>query len=126
MSRRHAINAALFALAATSFVCGSLLAQNSASPVSTRKPAAAKTDDSQLPTLKQILDRNAEVMGGAAAWSRLTSQQMIGVYQNQDGSRYFNVEILAKSPNKSLYKFTSRHDNHTRDVCDHKSAGGKS
>lgn len=124
MSQRYVINAALFGLAATAFVCGSLLAQNSPSPVSSHKPASppSKTDDSQLPALKQILDRNAEVMGGSAAWSRLTSQQMTGVYQNEDGSRYLRVEILAKSPNKSLYKFTSSDDTVFRDVCDGKSA----
>jgi len=61
-------------------------------------------------------------MGGRAAWSRLTSQRMTGIYQTEDGSRYFTIEILAKSPNKTLYKLTSPDDAVIRDVCDGHSA----
>ena len=60
----------------------------------------------------------------AAEWHgrRLISQRMTGVYQTEDGSRYFTVEILAKSPSKSLYKLTSPEDVVIRDVCDGRSA----
>jgi outer membrane lipoprotein-sorting protein len=124
MRKSHSLAMILLSVAGSSLFCASLRAQTSSllpkgpggtvmTPKSTTKP---------LPSLQDILTKNEEVMGGRAAWARLISQRMTGVYQTEDGSRYFTVEILAKSPSKSLYKLTSPDDVVIRDVCDGNSA----
>lgn len=137
MRTPHRVAMLLLSIAGASLFCADLHAQNltagssaiSAAPSNDspvpRVPAgsvARKDSPEPLPALREILDRNEEVMGGRAAWSRLVSQRMTGVYQTEDGSRYFAVEILAKSPNKSLYKLTSSNDVVIRDVCDGQTA----
>jgi outer membrane lipoprotein-sorting protein len=124
MRKLQSVAIVVLSLASTPVFCqaprsqGATASGNSAATSS----AAPKPSEEDLPSLKGILARNEEVMGGPAAWNRLTSQQMIGVYQTADGSRYFTVEIFAKSPNKSLYKLTSPDDVVIRDVCDGHSA----
>jgi outer membrane lipoprotein-sorting protein len=126
MLRPNPFALVLLSVASTALFCGNLRAQDSSVPAdsSASPSASAKATDAALPALKEILEKNEEVMGGRAAWSRLTSQQMTGVYQTEDGSRFFTIEILAKSPNKSLYKLTSPSPNELvfRDVCDGHSA----
>ena len=115
---------ALLALAILPSLGNSVRAQEHATPATISPSASTSTKSvgEALPELKDILEKNEQVMGGRSAWSRLTSQRMTGVYQTEDGSRYFSMEILAKSPNKTLYKLTSPNDLVIRDVCDGQSA----
>jgi outer membrane lipoprotein-sorting protein len=124
MRKSHSLAMILLSVAGFSLFCASLRAQSSSLlPKVPRDPVMTpKSTTEPLPPLQDILSKNEEVMGGRAAWGRLISQRMTGVYQTEDGSRYFTVEILAKSPNKSLYKLTSPDDVVIRDVCDGSSA----
>ncbi len=75
-----------------------------------------------LPTTKALLARNDEVMGGAAAIAKASSRRMKGLYQTEDGSSFFSIEIFQKAPNKSLFKITLPNGVVVRDVCDGQSA----
>jgi zinc protease len=88
------------------------------------KPALASlaSDEKPLPTTKELLAKNDSVMGGHEAWAKVTSRMMKGVYQTEDASAFFGIEILQKAPNKSLYKLTFPNNIVLRDVCDGHSA----
>jgi zinc protease len=74
--------------------------------------------DAALPTTKALLARNDEVMGGAEALSKAATRRMKGLYQTEDGSTFFSIEIFQKTPNKSLFKITLPNGVVVRDVCD--------
>lgn len=80
--------------------------------------SVAKAVDAALPSAKDLLERNDAVMGSKDAWLHTKTRLMKGVYQTEDGSAFFGIEILQKSPNKSLYKLTFPRDIVMRDVCD--------
>jgi zinc protease len=94
-------------------------------PVTTTAKVAAppgSAPDAVLPTTKALLARNDEVMGGAEAISKASSRRMKGLYQTEDGSSFFSIEIFQKAPNKSLFKITLPNGVVVRDVCDGQSA----
>ncbi len=47
---------------------------------------------------------------------------MKGLYQTEDGSSFFSIEIFQKAPNKSLFKITLPNGVVVRDVCDGQAA----
>jgi zinc protease len=85
-------------------------------------PAEAKAVEAGLPTVKELLKRNDEVMGGAELLNKTTTRRMKGLYQTEDGSSFFSIEIFQKTPNKSLYKITLPNGVVVRDVCDGQTA----
>jgi len=94
-------------------------------PVATTEKVAAAAESAPvaaLPTTKALLARNDEVMGGAAAIAKASSRRMKGLYQTEDGSSFFSIEIFQKAPNKSLFKITLPNGVAVRDVCDGQSA----
>src|SRR5712671_4447878 len=46
--------------------------------------------DVSLPTAKDLIAKNNEVMGGAEAWSRTATRTMKGLYQTEDSSTFFS------------------------------------
>ncbi len=84
--------------------------------------ASAPVDATALPSVKAILAKNDEVMGGAAAWSKATTRKMKGLYQTEDGSAFFSIEYLQKTPDKSLHKISLPNGITLREVCDGHSA----
>jgi hypothetical protein len=84
--------------------------------------AAAKTPELTVPTVKALLARNDEAMGGAAVLRQTRTRRMKGLYQTEDGSSFFSIEIFQKTPNKSLYKITLPNGVVVRDVCDGEAA----
>ena len=97
-------------------------ANASAAGASTSAPGGAKAVDAGLPTVKELLKRNDEVMGGAEVLNKSTTRRMKGLYQTEDGSSFFSIEIFQKTPNKSLYKITLPNGMVVRDVCDGQTA----
>src|SRR5271154_488482 len=94
-------------------------------PVTTSEKVAAPGEGAAvaaLPTTKALLARNDEGMGGAAAIAKASSRRMKGLYQTEDGSSFFSIEIFQKAPNKSLFKITLPNGVVVRDVCDGQSA----
>ena len=94
-------------------------------PVTTSEKVAAPGEGAAvaaLPTTKALLARNDEVMGGATAIAKASSRRMKGLYQTEDGSSFFSIEIFQKAPNKSLFKITLPNGVVVRDVCDGQSA----
>jgi hypothetical protein len=94
-------------------------------PVTTTEKVAAAGESAPvagLPTTKALLARNDEVMGGAAAIAKASSRRMKGLYQTEDGSSFFSIEIFQKAPNKSLFKITLPNGVVVRDVCDGQAA----
>lgn len=84
--------------------------------------AAAKTPELTVPTVKALLARNDEAMGGEAVLRQTNTRRMKGLYQVEDGSSFFSIEIFQKTPNKSLYKITLPNGVVVRDVCDGEAA----
>jgi len=84
--------------------------------------AAAKTPELTLPTVKALLARNDEAMGGEAVLRQTNTRRMKGLYQTEDGSSFFSIEIFQKTPNKSLYKITLPNGVVVRDVCNGEAA----
>jgi hypothetical protein len=84
--------------------------------------AAAKTPELTVPTVKALLARNDAAMGGAAVLRQTSTRRMKGLYQTEDGSSFFSIEIFQKTPNKSLYKITLPNGVVVRDVCDGEAA----
>ena len=82
--------------------------------------AAANT--APLPSVTEILQRNEKATGEASAWNKMSTRSMKGIYQTQDASSFFGIEILQKSPNKSAFLYKFPNDITVRDVCDGKSA----
>jgi outer membrane lipoprotein-sorting protein len=89
---------------------------------STEPTPAGKASDAPLPTPKALLSRNDEVMGGTAALTQATTLREEGLYQTEDGSAFFSIEIFQKAPNKSLFKITPPNGVVVRDVCDGQTA----
>ena len=84
--------------------------------------AAAKTPELTVPTVKALLARNDEAMGGEAVLRQTNTRRMKGLYQTEDGSSFFSIEIFQKTPNKSLYKITLPNGVVVRDVCNGEAA----
>lgn len=84
--------------------------------------AAAHPADAPLPSVKALLTKSDDAVGGLEAWKKTTSRKMRGVYQTEDNSMFLAIEILQKSPNKSLSKITLPNGVMVREVCDGKSA----
>jgi hypothetical protein len=57
---------------------------NSILETATSKAPADAPSAATLPTTKELLTRNDEVMGGAAAWSKVTTRKIKGIYQTED------------------------------------------
>jgi zinc protease len=86
-------------------------------------PAAPRTDAAaSLPTAQELLQKSAEATGGEEAWKKTTSRRLKGLYQSEDSSVFLGMEILEKSPNKSLTKITLPNGMTIRDVCDGRTA----
>lgn len=81
-------------------------------------PARAAVD--ALPSVKDVVTKSVEALGGREAWMRSTSRRMKGLYQSEDSSVFVGIEILQKSPNKSLTKLTLPNGLTIREVCDGK------
>lgn len=82
------------------------------------EPATPRAADAPLPAAQDLLKKSAEAMGGEEAWKKTTSRRLKGLYQSEDSSVFLSVEILQKSPNKSLTKLTLPNGMTVRDVCD--------
>lgn len=88
-------------------------------------PADAKSaasPDSELPSLKDILNRAQKAVGGEDAWKSVNTRLMKGVYQSEDSSSFVAMEIYQKSPDKTMYKMKLQQDLVMRDICDGKAA----
>lgn len=94
-----------------------LPSSDAAIPASSATPSRSAAD-APLPSPKELLAKNDEVMGGREAWNKVTTRRMKGLYQTEDNSTFFSIEILQKTPNKSLYKITLPNEMIVRDVCD--------
>ena len=81
-------------------------------------PVAKAVDPSALPSAKDLMAQNDEAVGGLAAWSKATTRKMKGLYQSEDASVFVAVEILQKSPSKSLTKISLPNGLVLREVCD--------
>jgi zinc protease len=75
-----------------------------------------------LPTPQELLRKSNDAVGGLEAWNKTTSRKMKGVFQTEDSSAFLAIEILQKSPNKSLSKTTFPNGVILREVCDGHSA----
>lgn len=123
MRRIHLLPMLLLSVGSAAFFCGTLWAQDAPKPVPTLAAAnapaasAAAAGDTPIASAKEILAKNDAVMGGTQSWERVTSRRMKGLYQTEDSSLFFSIEILQKSPNKSLYKINLPNDVVLRDVC---------
>jgi outer membrane lipoprotein-sorting protein len=87
-----------------------------ASDVSARMAAHGTAD--ALPSVKELLAKSDAALGGRDAWMRSTSRRMKGLVQSEDSSAFVSIEILQKSPNKSLTKVTLPNGLAIREVCD--------
>jgi zinc protease len=85
--------------------------------INTATPSKA-VDAAALPTAKELMVQSDDAVGGLAAWNKTTSRRLKGVYQSEDASVFVSVEILQKSPNKSLSKVTLPNGLVLREVCD--------
>lgn len=90
-------------------------------PSATPAAAAAKPD-SEIPTLKEILDRSEKAVGGAEAWKAVNTRLMKGVYQSEDSSAFVAIEIYQKSPDKTMFKMKLPQEIVLRDICNGKAA----
>jgi zinc protease len=95
-----------------------LAAPASAAP----SPEAAAKSDVALPTVKEILEKSEKATGGEEAWKKMTTRSMKGIYQTQDDSSFFGIEILQKAPDKSVIMYKFSNGIVVRDVCDGKTA----
>ena len=82
------------------------------------EPATPRMADAPLPSTEDLLKRSADAIGGEEAWKKTTSRRLKGLYQSEDSSVFLGMEILQKSPNKSLTKLTLPNGMTIRDVCD--------
>jgi zinc protease len=85
-------------------------------------PTHAKGDVAAMPGVRDVLEKNVEAVGGQDAWSRATSRRVKGLYQTEDSSKFLAIEILQKSPNKSIKKLTFPNGLVLREVCDGQTA----
>jgi zinc protease len=126
---RKTARIAITVLGVLALICGSrpVAAQQQESRLneaegSAMTPAGRPAADAPLPTATALLMKNDQATGGAEVWNRTTSRKMKGVYQTEDNSAFFGIEILQKAPNKSLSKITLPNGVTVRDVCDGKNA----
>ncbi|HUN63945.1 MAG TPA: hypothetical protein VMU53_18240 [Candidatus Sulfotelmatobacter sp.] len=84
--------------------------------------SAARPADAPLPSPKELLAKSDDAVGGMAAWNKSTTRKMKGVYQTEDNSMFLAIEILQKSPNKSLSKITLPNGVTVREICDGQNA----
>jgi zinc protease len=127
MQTNHLLLVGLLCVTIMGFFCGTISAQEPLAPgtkaaIVRAASAPYGVADVSLPTAKELIARNNEVMGGTEAWSRTATRTMKGLYQTEDSSNFFSIEILHKSPNKSLYKITYPNGVILREVCDGHSA----
>jgi hypothetical protein len=128
MRQKRTITVALLGASSLGIVAPRLVAQQVETRLhATEEPisstASAKpVDTAVLPTAKELLSQSDDAVGGLAAWNKLTARRMKGLYQSEDGSVFVAVEILQKSPNKSLSKVTLPNGVVLREVCDGHSA----
>jgi hypothetical protein len=101
---------------------GAALLPSSGSANAAGASDAKAAAEAPLPTAAELLSRNDKVMGGREAWNKATTRRMKGLYQTEDNSTFFSIEILQKTPNKSLYKITLPNEMTVRDVCDGRAA----
>jgi zinc protease len=85
-------------------------------------PTHTKSDVPAMPSVRDVLEKSVEAVGGQEAWSHATSRRVKGLYQTEDSSTYLAIEILQKSPNKSLKKLTFPNGLVLREVCDGRTA----
>jgi hypothetical protein len=123
MQRKCTITTAFLGLLLLGSVSATVLAQQQETrlnpteePINTAPPKEA--DAATLPTAKELMVQSDDAVGGLAAWNRTTSRRLKGVYQSEDASMFVSVEILQKSPNKSLSKVTLPNGLVLREVCD--------
>jgi outer membrane lipoprotein-sorting protein len=90
-------------------------------PTLTSNGAAVKPD-SEIPTLKEILERSEKAVGGAEAWKAVNTRLMKGVYQSEDSSAFVAIEIYQKSPDKTMFKLKLPQEIVVRDICNGKAA----
>jgi zinc protease len=90
-------------------------------PTLTSDGAAVKLD-SEIPTLKEILERSEKAVGGAEAWKAVNTRLMKGVYQSEDSSAFVAIEIYQKSPDKTMFKLKLPQEIVVRDICNGKAA----
>jgi zinc protease len=88
----------------------------------TAAPTHAKSDVAAMPSVRDVLEKSVEAVGGQDAWSRATSRRVKGLYQTEDSSKFLAIEILQKSPNKSIKKLTFPNGLVLREVCDGQTA----
>lgn len=92
------------------------LTETETSTAATPKPRASA--DSPLPTAQELLKKSQDASGGEEAWKKSTSRRLKGLYQSEDSSVFVGMEILEKSPNKSLTKISLPNGVTIREVCD--------
>ena len=85
-------------------------------------PASRAGADAPLPTAQELLRKSDEAAGGEEAWKKTTSRRLKGLYQSEDSSVFVGMEILKKSPNKSLTKISLPNGVMIREVCDGRTA----
>jgi outer membrane lipoprotein-sorting protein len=95
-------------------------AQADAGNESTVTAAPARATSETPPTVKEVVSKGVEALGGRDAWMRSTSRRMKGLFQSEDSSTFVGIEILQKLPNKSLTKVTLPNGVLIREVCDGK------
>jgi len=96
------------------------LTETEASNGATPKPRPSA--DAPLPTPQELLKKSEDAAGGEEAWKKTTSRRLKGLYQSEDSSVFVGMEILQKSPNKSLTKISLPNGVTIREVCDGKKA----
>jgi hypothetical protein len=109
----------------------SLLDVRAQAPQAGPSPAAEPTgrtagqtvaSDKPLPTLAELLKRYGDAVGGLEKASQFTTRKMHGLYQSEDSSIFFGIDILQKAPNKTYMKIALPQDMFIHEVCDGKSA----
>ena len=96
------------------------LTETEANSAATPKPRAGA--DAPLPTAQELLKKSQDASGGEEAWKKTSSRRLKGLYQSEDSSVFVGMEILEKSPNKTLTKISLPNGVTIREVCDGRTA----
>jgi zinc protease len=96
------------------------LSEAESGAAATPKPRASA--DAPLPSPQELLKKSEDASGGGEAWKKNTSRRLKGLYQSEDSSVFVGMEILEKSPNKSLTKISLPNGVTIREVCDGRTA----
>jgi len=121
MNTQKSIPALCLAALSLGLFSGRLNAQQTEARLTETEAAAPKpraSADAPLPTAQELLKRNDEAAGGEEAWKKTTSRRLKGLYQSEDSEVFVGMEILKKSPNKSLTKILLPNGVTIREVCD--------